>query len=64
MVKKAVLDFIGDAIKVLVGCSYSVALVLGTIFIILWLIGWKKGLKASIWTITAYAIIVIFGGLI
>ncbi|QAT40810.1 hypothetical protein [Clostridium sp. JN-9] len=64
MIKKSILDFIGNIIKSLVGCSYSVALILGTIFIILWIIGWRKGLKASILTLTIYAVIVIFGGLL
>lgn len=64
MIKKSILDFLGNIIKSIVGCSYSVALILGTIFIILWIVGWKKGLKASIWTLTVYAVIVIFGGVI
>lgn len=68
MIKKAAMELIGDFMidvsKLVVGLSYSVSLVLGTIFIILWIMGWKKGIKASVWTLAAYAVISIFGGLL
>lgn len=68
MIKKTAMSLIGsfvsDAAHLVVGCSYSVALVLGTIFIILWILGWKKGLSASVWTLAIYAVINIFGGLL
>jgi hypothetical protein len=68
MIKKAVIGIIGDylseGIKIVVGCSYSVALLFGTVFIILWILGWKKGIKGAVWTLAAFAIINIFGGIV
>ncbi|WP_039222535.1 hypothetical protein [Clostridium novyi] len=41
--------------------SYPVAVCIGSIGIILWASGWKKGLKLSGWTLMGYAIVNIIG---
>lgn len=68
MLKKAATkligDYIHDSLVIAVGCTYSVALVIGTTFIILWILGWKKGIKASLLTLVGYAVINIFGSLL
>lgn len=45
------------------GCTYVAAMLLITVFIIMWMMGWKKGIKASMWTLTIYAALIILGGL-
>ncbi|MDP4143163.1 MAG: hypothetical protein Q8936_01595 [Bacillota bacterium] len=44
------------------GYSYIVAMLLGTAFIIAYIVGWKKGLNASIITLFGYAVMVLLNG--
>lgn len=51
-----------EVIQYIVGFSYPIALVIGTTFLLAWILGWKKGLTGATWTIVIYAIGVIIGG--
>lgn len=41
--------------------SYPIAIVIGSAGILLWVMGWKKGIKLTGWTATGFAIIRVIG---
>lgn len=41
--------------------SYPIVIIIGSIGIILWAMGWKKGIKITSWSAAAFAIIRIIG---
>ncbi|MCY6355356.1 hypothetical protein [Clostridium sp. ZS2-4] len=45
----------------IVNVSYPAAVIIGGAGIILWIMGWKKGIKITGWVATGYAIITVIG---